>query len=203
MEGVGVASFGDATKEGYIFKGWWNSSSAGVAATCTQITGIDSSATWDVVLYARWEEKVKYNIIYDTISGVDMIATPSPDYYYSGEGAKLSNPESFYAAKRGYTIVGWMEGLTEIDASQTGDVTIYPKVTQWRINIEIRNTDGDLVTKPNVDYNSKYIVPSGDSYVAWNILGTQYFTGQEINVKDIADSLNLEDGGTIPGTTVY
>jgi hypothetical protein len=34
-------------------------------------------------------------------------------------------------------------------------------------------------------------------------MGTQYFTGQEINVKDIADSLNLEDGGTIPGTTVY
>ena len=132
-----------------------------------------------------------------------MIATPSPDFYYSGEGAKLSNPENFYAAKRGYTIDGWIEGLTEIDASQTGDVTIYPKVKQWRINIEIRNTDGNLIRKADVDYNSKYTVPSGDAYVAWNIMGTQYFTGQEINVKDIADSLNLEDGGTIPGTTVY
>lgn len=47
--GIGVISFNNPTKEGYVFDGWYT-----VARTSTQITSISDTNIGDVTLYARW-----------------------------------------------------------------------------------------------------------------------------------------------------
>ena len=58
-----IASFADATREHYIFKGWFADSSFE-----NSFTSIEAGSTGDITIYAKWEA-VKYTIIYETNGG--------------------------------------------------------------------------------------------------------------------------------------
>lgn len=107
-KGVGVGSFENATRIGYVFDGWYTSDLS------TKITNISSTSTGDVVLYANW---VPVQIEQIAITFDPNGATETPDAQIIPVGSTLlSIPE---VTKQGYYFDGWMNG----DALVTSQTT--------------------------------------------------------------------------------
>ncbi len=122
--GTGVSSFADATKEGYVFDGWYSD-----AQFTTAVTTIPATQTGAVTLYAKFTLDT-YNINYVLNGGTN--ASGNPTGYTFGTGVS-----SFAdATKEGYVFDGWYSdaqfttAVTTIPATQTGAVTLYAKFTQ-------------------------------------------------------------------------
>ncbi len=145
-KGVGVESFENAIRSGYVFSGWYTSDLA------TKITKIDSTTTGDVVLYANWIplQEGQIAITFDPNG-----ATETPDAQVITVGSTLlSIPE---VTKAGYKFDGWMNGnslvtdqttfttSTKIKAAFTEQDTDY-KVEHYTINY-----DGAVNTTPTVE----------------------------------------------------
>lgn len=79
---VGVASFEDATKDGYHFLGWYDAVKGG-----NRITNISSTATGTKDLYAHWD----YTITYELDGGTNGA---NPTHYEFGTGVSSFNPAS-------------------------------------------------------------------------------------------------------------
>ncbi len=112
-----------AAKEGYIFLGWYTDSE------CTnEITEISAEQTGDITLYAKFAKLPQsFAITYVVDGGTHY----NPASYTEGTAVVLSD-----AIKAGYTIEGWYtesectNKITEISATQTGDITLYAKFTE-------------------------------------------------------------------------
>lgn len=121
--GVGVASFEDATKDGYTFKGWYSDNSFEESKKVTSIAASEQDA---VTLYAKFEPKT-YAIQYELDGGTNSANNPTGYVYGVGVGS-FEN-----AQKDGYTFEGWYKDaaftqkVTSIEATQTGEITLYAK----------------------------------------------------------------------------
>ncbi len=93
---VGVASFEDATKDGYHFLGWYDAAEGG-----NLITNISSTATGTKDLYAHWD----YTITYDLDGGTNGA---NPTHYEFGTGVASFAP----ASKTGHDFQGWYDAAT-------------------------------------------------------------------------------------------
>ena len=123
-EGEGVI-LPTPTKEGYKFLGW--SKELGSTSYVTEIAATEAG---NVTLYANWEKEQnqpiveKYTITYVLNGGTN--ASDAPTRYQEGIGAKLPTP-----TKSGYKFLGWSkvsgstEYVTEIAATETGNITLY------------------------------------------------------------------------------
>ncbi|MCR5177442.1 MAG: InlB B-repeat-containing protein [Lachnospiraceae bacterium] len=162
-EGVGVASFKDATKEGYTFDGWYKD-----AGFSEKVTSISDSETSDVTLYAKFTEitAAKHTITYVLDGGTND--TSNPTEYTEGTGVA-----SFKDAKKdGYTFDGWYrdagftEKVTSIAGTETADVTLYAKFTKGSNDNPDNPGEGDNPDKPDNpgenDKPSKPDKPSGN-----------------------------------------
>lgn len=121
--GTGVPNLADATKEGYTFRGWYSENTF-----TNKVSSIAANDTGDKTLWARFLQN--YTITYE-LNGGTVTTGANPDHYVAGEVVT-----SFAdAAKTGYTFGGWYSDaactagneVTEISATQTGDITLYAK----------------------------------------------------------------------------
>lgn len=121
--GVGVSSFESPKKDGYVFSGWYTSSSLS-----TKITSISTTRTGTVYLYAGWEEEEEeiYSITYHLNGGTN--SSSNPDSYKWGDVITFADPE-----KDGYNFEGWYidsaytTKKTGIISTEVGDVDLYAK----------------------------------------------------------------------------
>ena len=95
--GTGVASFEDATKEGYTFEGWYSDNTF---EESKKVTSISDTQCGDVTLYAKFTAKT-YPIQYELDGGTNATQNPSEYTYVVG----VKDFEN--ATKEGYTFEGW------------------------------------------------------------------------------------------------
>lgn len=153
--GKGVTGFADAVKEGYVFRGWYSD-----ADFTTPLTSISERQIGRVTLYAKYAKK--YAITYVLDGGTN--ARENPESYVVGTGvAQFAD-----AVKEGYTFEGWYGDagfttkVTDISATQVGDVTLYAKfVAEKEENSEIEDEDGKKSKKKKTDGLSDD-APKGD-----------------------------------------
>jgi len=121
-EGSAVA-LTNAMKTGYTFEGWY------LDEECSeQITEISAEQTGDITLYAKFTKILQtFNVTYEADGGEHS----NPATYTEGTTVQLVD-----ATKDGYTFDGWYTDsafeneVTEISATQTGDITLYAKFTK-------------------------------------------------------------------------
>ena len=118
-----TTALADASKEGYTFDGWYTDS-----AFTQKVTEISATQTGNIALYAKFTKEYRtFNVTYVTESG----AHTNPATYTEGTAVPLTD-----ATKDGYTFGGWYmdialtQRVTEISATQTGDLTLYAKFTK-------------------------------------------------------------------------
>ncbi|MBO5480605.1 MAG: InlB B-repeat-containing protein, partial [Clostridia bacterium] len=110
----------DASKDGYTFDGWYTDSEFK-----NKVTEISVDTTGDITIYAKFNRIYQtFNITYELDGGEHS----NPATYTEGTGLVLAD-----ATKEGYNFVGWYTDnvytvkVTEISATQTGDITLYAK----------------------------------------------------------------------------
>ena len=120
----------DATKNGYIFGGWYTDEA------CTEtnkITQIEQGTTGNITLYANWIEA--YTITYVLNGGTNDANNPD-SYTALTETITLAD-----ATKNGYIFGGWytdeacteINKITQIEQGTTGNITLYAK---WEITAD-------------------------------------------------------------------
>lgn len=191
--GDGVASFKPATKEGFVFTGWFDNATGG-----NQITSISNTLDTNVILHAQWELAI-YNITYDPNGGLGEVVDTNGYNLNDNAVAKTSDG----IVKDGYTFDGWN---TKADGTGTkyladdtivvsGDITLY---AQWKFipyNITYDPNGGTGLVSDTTGYeiNTNAIVKNGtelskDGYVfdGWNTkadgTGTRYIANSQIKV---------------------
>ena len=125
-------------KEGYTFLGWTLSSES-----TEYITEISKTQTGNVSVYANWSKNPVYSkIIYNLDGGTN--SENAPTQYEEGKGVALPTP-----TKGGYDFLGWTlsssssKYITEISATQKGNVTLYANWSKIPVYSEISyNLDG-------------------------------------------------------------
>ena len=153
----------DASKEGYVFKGWYSDSSFE-----EQITSITADMSEDITLYAKFEV-IKYQIIFETNGGE---AKESIELAYQEEIPNIKDP-----TRVGYTFKGWYNDaeLTSIFSEEimpNRNITLYAK---WEINrytITYNSNGGSKVEPYEADYNTKITAPTnplkeGYKFAGW------------------------------------
>ncbi len=168
-----------ATKEGYVFSGWYNNEDL----TGEEITIIEIGSTEDKVFYAKWE--------------IDWTARPADTYYitYELNGGTLYDPptvidgtKDFYLytpLKRGYNFGGWyltkdFSEETPIEVipkeEQNQDYTVYAKwiAVEYNINYNLNGGSWENSNRVNyvytIDRVVKYtqeVILEGYAFIGW------------------------------------
>ena len=175
-EGVGVDKLEEAIKDGYIFIGWYNSTTS-----TNKITGIDADCDFDVRLYARWEKiEVTHNISYPTITNSYYnvkVPDPQPTEYVEGVGTSLPAVSDYYVAYPGYKLIGWQDEMknpiSSVPASATTDITLFVDAAPITITLTLDHNGTEQVVSetftsgivlPYIDVGKWYIVELGKEY---------------------------------------
>jgi|GEM_PF-4572916 len=171
--GIGVSSFEDATKTGYRFVGWFDAASGG-----TQVTGVSTSETANVKVYARWVKQYTVSYVNEKVGATGTLPTDTAKY----EENDVVTVKSNSLALTGYTFMGW---TTAQDGSGTvyvtsdtvtvvnSDITFYAKweANTYTIEYELAGGVNDLLNPNSYIYGvgASLQVPSrtGYRFVGW------------------------------------
>ena len=185
QEGVGL-TLPVPTKEGYEFLGWTLSSDSS-----EYVTSVSKTQEGNVTVYAKWSKNPVYSKITYNLDGGKLPAG-AIDEYQEGKGVKLPVPE-----KEGYDFLGWTltssstKYVTELTATQTGNVTLYAK---WKVQIVMSDINYELDggTNPKnapTEYQEgkgvTLLVPTKDGY---KFLGWSLEAGSTTYVTSISAS---------------
>jgi len=112
--------FGDPTRSGYDFKGWYADS-----GFATKVAGITIGSKGNVTFYAKWTPTV-YSIAYSLNGGVNAAANPS---VYTIENNVIFNDatRTDYIFKGWYTDSNCTSKVSVISPGSIGNITVYAK----------------------------------------------------------------------------
>ncbi len=146
------------SRNGYDFVGWFLNNQ--------KIEEISASQTGEITIEARWEGKT-YQINYQLNEGV--LPQGAPTTYKVGQTTTLLNP-----TKEGYKFTGWyLNGtkVTQISASQVGEVTIEARWEQVRFNITFQLNGGVCPNLPATYEKGKATSLPTPSYEGYQFQG--------------------------------
>ena len=181
----------DPTKDGYVFKGWYESSNFHGMPT----TVIDTARATNITLYAKWELK-PYSIIYNLNGGTNSLSNPS-SYNSSTPDIVLSNP-----TRTGYTFEGWYETgdfsttkITEIDTARGQDITLY---ANWTINaytITFNTSGGTSIPSITQNFGTDIVAPSdpvktGYTFGGWDQTIPATMPGNDMTINAIWNAIS-------------
>jgi uncharacterized repeat protein (TIGR02543 family)/LPXTG-motif cell wall-anchored protein len=177
---VGVASFEDATKDGYHFLGWYDAVEGG-----NRITNISSTATGTKDLYAHWD----YTITYELDGGTNGA---NPTHYEFGTCISSFNP----ASKDGHDFQGWYDAdtggnkVTNIPATAKEDKTLYARFTPSEYTIAYELDGGTNSTANPDSYTYGVGVPSFEDATKDGYLFLGWFDAESggNTITDISDT---------------
>ena len=128
------------TKEGFVFEGWFTSSTGGTKVTNETIV----TETKDHTLYAQWKANI-YTVTFNGNNGT-MGSTTTKNVSYDGTYGDLSG---ITATRTGYTFAGWYtaaSGGTQVTSTtkvtQTKDHTLYAHWTANKYTVTFAKNDG-------------------------------------------------------------
>jgi uncharacterized repeat protein (TIGR02543 family) len=137
--------FGNATKDGYTFSGWFTEA----AGAGDKVTGIDLGSTGNVTLYAFFEA-IDYDITYNLYGSTNHLDNPAT---YDIETATITLGAP---TKTAYTFGGWYDSadfegsaVTKITLGSTGDVVLHAKFTAIEYTLAYDFGALTEVTNPN------------------------------------------------------
>ena len=157
----------DATKEGYVFIGWYND-----AAFSLRVTTIAQGSTGDVELYAKYTPQ-NYLITYNLNKGTNDVANPTT-YNIESSDIILAN-----ATKVGYNFVGWYNDaafsskVTTIPQGSTGEVELYAMYTlkNYLIVYDLDNGTNDAANPATYNIRTASIILADATKVGYNFIG--------------------------------
>ena len=179
------------TKDGYIFIGWY------VNADFTDsITKIVKGRTGDITLYCAWVKDeapvidVKGSITYVLNGGAN--APENPTEYFYNEVTALYEP-----TKADYVFIGWYltedfsgAKITEISATQTGDITLYAKFAKEYYDITYVLNGGTNDPDNPTRYEYKVGVTSFKEATKANARFLGWYEDEALTIKVTSISVN-------------
>ena len=185
---IGVASFADPTRSGYIFDGWYQNADF----TGNRVTSISAGAAGDVKLYAKWKDHYFLNFNPGTQGTGTMPSAEVP----IGESYPL--PECGFTAN-GYHFTGWLVGDNTTQQSPGTPITVNSDLVitaawaanNYTIHYDANGGSGSIAnqsftypTAQNLAFNS--FTKPGYKFSKWNTkadgTGTSYNEGQSVNL---------------------
>ena len=150
----GKITLSDATKDNYIFDGWYTQDGTESGNWGKQVTEIAGGATGDVDLYAKWTP-VTYSIKYENATA-DENPNKTSEYTVETPTIQLKDAE-----REGYEFLGWFDAggnkVTEIATGSFGDVVLTAK---WKL-CEHKITYSNLCGAENPNKVTKFSIESG------------------------------------------
>ncbi|MDR0566676.1 MAG: InlB B-repeat-containing protein, partial [Prevotellaceae bacterium] len=146
-----------ATRKGYTFEGWYNSSDFGGSA----VTSIPAGSHGDVSLYAKWD-MLTYPIAYHNMADATNHPANPAGYTVETPTTSLKAP-----ARPGYTFDGWYgnasftgSAVAFIEHGDTGRVALYAR---WEMNPNalVFSGNGGVVPSGSITKNVDYGKPVG------------------------------------------
>lgn len=195
--GVGVTSLAEPYRFEHNFEGWYSD-----GAFQNPVTVIDTQATGDVTLYAKWSlYDYDYTIHYNTNYGYNGEHNPSG--YYEGVGVHQLED----ARRRGYTFEGWY--LKDKNAPYTKKVESISETASGDISIEAKFTPNTYQITYEL-MGGEFLKTAPESYVFGNVytefpqpvLETQRFDGWYLD-KEYTQKFTSIDKETLGDITLY
>ena len=156
------------SRKGYDFAGYYDDSDNSKGTQYYKADGSPAVSTWDkksdTTLYAHWSAKT-YTATLDPKNGVNPLTVTAK---YDDKWGSLPTP-----TKVGYTFAGWFTADGNEVTSDTickGDASLSAKYTAetYQSAVNLKNTDGSLITTINVTYDSEMPAVSDLSKLASN-----------------------------------
>lgn len=187
-EATFTVSSQEPTREGFVFKGWSNTSGTN---SVDYVSGNQIVTTTDKTIYAVWEEEVVDTIVltYDANGGTNA---PTAD----DSGKPIGESAEFTVSSQiptwdGHKFLGWADSSIAIQPDYSGgdslitteDKTIY---AVW----EVIEDNGDKVSEPGMDKKAD----GSDSIGEVEVGDTITFTLNSHVGSDLKDSVSESDG---------
>ena len=144
----------DATKDGFIFDGWFDTETAG-----NKVTKIAKGSTGNKVLYGRWSEVPANSFIVTFVTGCDTTIAQTT----VKDGEKLTAPKE-KLSKAGYEFAGWTKDGADFsfDTAIKANITLTAKWTPVSYTITYNGVEN--ATNPNKA--TTYTIESDDITLA-------------------------------------
>ena len=187
----------NATKKGYTFKGWYNSSGE-------KVTEIPKGSTGSRTLTAHWT-KTWYTIVYNLNGGTNNSSNPT-GFYITSATKTLKNP-----TRPGYTFKGWYKEstyktkVTEIPKGSTGSRTLYAKwaANSYTIKFSGNGSTSGSMASISAKYGTTYTLKAnayrktGYVFAGWNTVANPTEENPGTLYEDMASVKNLKTSGTV------
>lgn len=191
------------TYSGKAFLGWYLTSDFSGSA----ITEISASATGDITLYAKWGETTA-TITYVLNGGVNASANPAT--YNIGETTMINA-----ATRAHYDFLGWYlnedfsgDAITEIAATQNGNITLYAKWSTRYITITYVLDGGENATENiakvenGTMFNLANPTKAGFEFMGWKDANDNYITqivsdaeAEDLTLTAVWKEVETDEGG--------
>ena len=177
----------DASKVGYIFKGWY--SDAAFTAD-NEVTEIATGSTGPKEFFAKFSDAITYDITYTLDGGTNDANNPAD---YTVETATITLAD---ASKTGRTFKGWYSEaaftnqVTEIATGSIGDISLYAKYSdEYTLQLsDVDFSDGEITAYTNTT-EKNIIIPDNFNDVAVTFIGEGAFQNNQLTQVSIPSSV--------------
>ena len=177
----------DASKDGYIFEGWYSDAAF---TTDNEVTEIATGSTDPKEFFAKFSDAITYDIAYTLDGGTNAANNPA-NYTIETDPITLAD-----ATKVGYTFAGWYSEdvftnqVTEITTGSTGDISLYAKYSdEYTLQLsDVIFSNGEITDYTNAT-EKNIIIPDNFDGVAVTSIGEDAFQNNQLTQVSIPSSV--------------